>query len=251
MHSAQSAQPPIRVLTAFLFTLAAALATGSLQGGTLFKITTGGVLTVLHNFDNVNTANGFNPATTLTQDTNGLLYGETASGGTGDGVFYSLNIGAVPFARLTLTSGKIGASTSIFGQGFLTATGVTFGGVAGTFTTSGDSYMTAKVPAGAKTGPVIVLMPSGNLTSSLTFKVTPAITSFTPGSGPVRTVVTITGTGLTQASKVTFGGVVAPGFTVNSDTKVTVTVPTGGKTGKIAITTPGGVATRAATFTVG
>ena len=224
---------------------------GSLTGGTLFKITTGGVLTVLHTFDSANPANGFNPCTTLTQDTNGLLYGETANGGTGDGVFYSLNIGAAPFAKLALTSGKVGASIGIFGQGFLAATGVTFGGVAGTFTTSGDGYMTATVPAGAKTGPVVVLIPSGNLTSSQTFKVTPAITSFTPGSGPVGTVVTITGSGLTQASKVTFGGVVAPGFTINSDTKVTVTVPTGGKTGKIAITTPGGVSTSAATFTVG
>jgi len=62
--------------------------------------------------------------------------------------------------------------------------------------------------------------------------------------------VIINGTGLTQTTKVTFGGVNATTFTVNSATKVTATVPTGAVDGKIAITTPGGSATSAETFTV-
>jgi hypothetical protein len=62
--------------------------------------------------------------------------------------------------------------------------------------------------------------------------------------------VTITGVSLKQASKVTFGGVKATTFTADSDTQVTATVPTGAKTGKIAITTPGGTATSSAIFTV-
>ena len=223
---------------------------GTLNGGTIFKVTTAGVFTVVHNFDSSNTTNGANPASNLTQDTNGLLYGDTHQGPNNNGVFYSLNIGAAPFAKLALTSGKAGTSVGIFGQGFLTATGVTFGGVAGTFTAAGDNYMTAAVPTGGKSGPVVILIPSGNLTSSATFKVTPMITSFTPPSGPVGTVVMITGTGLAQTSRVTFGGVIAKTFTINSGTQVTATVPVGAKTGKIAISTPGGAATSAATFTV-
>jgi hypothetical protein len=39
-------------------------------------------------------------------------------------------------------------------------------------------------------------------------------------------------------------------FAVNSATQVTATVPTGAKTGKIAVTTLGGSATSAATFRV-
>jgi uncharacterized protein (TIGR03437 family) len=62
--------------------------------------------------------------------------------------------------------------------------------------------------------------------------------------------VAITGTGLTQTAKVTFGGVKATSFTVNSDMQVTATVPTGAKTGKIALTTTGGSATSKAEFTV-
>jgi hypothetical protein len=54
----------------------------------------------------------------------------------------------------------------------------------------------------------------------------------------VGTVVTITGVSLTQTTKVTFGGVAATSFTVNSDTQVTTTVPTGAKTRKITIATP-------------
>jgi hypothetical protein len=80
--------------------------------------------------------------------------------------------------------------------------------------------------------------------------VIPVISSFSPTSGPVGTQFTITGTGLTGASKVTFGGVRATVFTVTSATQVTATVPTGAVTGKIKITTAGGIATSPGTFTV-
>ena len=52
------------------------------------------------------------------------------------------------------------------------------------------------------------------------------------------TVVTITGVSLTQISAVTFDGV-NTSFKVESDTEVTADVPSGTKTGKIAITTAG------------
>jgi len=80
--------------------------------------------------------------------------------------------------------------------------------------------------------------------------VTPQITSFTPTSGPVGTVVTIAGSSLTQASIVRFGGVKAASFTVNTDTQITATVPTGAVTGKIVVTTAGGTATSSTNFTV-
>lgn len=83
-----------------------------------------------------------------------------------------------------------------------------------------------------------------HLTSSQAFKVLPAITSFTPTIGPVGRKVTITGSGFIGATKVTFGGVKAISFTVSSGTQITATVPTGAKTGNIAVTTPGGTGSK-------
>jgi len=65
----------------------------------------------------------------------------------------------------------------------------------------------------------------------------------------VGTPVTITGTGFTGATAVTFGGVKATSFTVNSAIEITTAVPSGAKTGVIAVTTVGGSGGKG-TFTV-
>jgi hypothetical protein len=77
----------------------------------------------------------------------------------------------------------------------------------------------------------------------------PTIASFTPTSGPVRTIVTITGTNFTGASAVTFNTVSAA-FMVDSATSIRAEVPTGATTGRIHVTTPGGTATSASNFSV-
>ncbi len=77
----------------------------------------------------------------------------------------------------------------------------------------------------------------------------PTITGFTPTTGPVGTVVTITGTGFTGATQVRFNGTPAT-FTVNSNTSITATAPFGVVTGKITVHTPQGIGTSAANFVV-
>jgi hypothetical protein len=139
---------------------------------------------------------------------------------------------------------------NILGQGFSNATGVKFGSGPGTFVAASDNFMTATVTAGGTTATDTVLEPGGNLLTPQKFKVIPTISSISPTSGPVGTSVVITGMSLTQTTSVTFGGVKATSFTVNSNTQVTATVPTGAKTGKVAAKTAGGSATSAATFTV-
>ncbi len=104
--------------------------------------------------------------------------------------------------------------------------------------------MTAVVPTSGTTGTVIVTTPGGTLKSKQVFKVIPQLKSFSPTSGPVGTQVTITGTGFTGASKVTFGGVKATTYTVDSGTQITAIVPPGAVTGKIAVTTTGGTASK-------
>ena len=118
--------------------------------------------------------------------------------------------------------------------------------------TTGGQATTTTTDASAKT-PRRALATSSTLVSAGIYRYVqlpaPKLTSFTPASGPVGTTVTLTGTGLTGASKVTFNGVAAK-FTVDSATKTTATVPAAASTGKIALTTPGGVATSATNFTV-
>ena len=228
-----------------------ASAGGSLGYGTIFEVTSTSdhTFSVLYDFDQTH---GQTPEVALFQNTNGILYGDTTRGGkNGAGAFYSLNISAAPFASLQNLSGKVGSTVSILGQGFIGSTSVSFGGVNATkFTVFSDNYVTANVPTGGKTGTVTVVRPSGNLNSIQQFKVTPTISSISPTSGPIGTVVTINGTGLTQTTKVTFGGVKATTFTVNSDSRVSATVPSGAKTGKITVTTSGGSATSSSTFNV-
>jgi uncharacterized repeat protein (TIGR03803 family) len=222
--------------------------------GSIWKLTSANVFTAFLLPTNP-PVDGGAPLATLIQNTNGLAYGTTLVGGQGpatEGTFFSVATGDAPFVRLepTQITGLVGAHIGMFGQGFTNASVVKFGGVASTVVThAGTTYLTAVVPVGAATGPVTVTTGSTTLTSSQTFKVKPKITTFSPPSGPIGTLVTITGTGLTQTTKVTFNGVSAA-FTVDSDSQLTATVPTGATTGKIVVTTKGGSAVSSTSFTV-
>jgi len=229
--------------------------------GSIYKLTSTKVFTAFL-FPNP-PVDGDLPSSTLIQNTNGLVYGTTPSGGGGggscpqgcQGTFFSVATGDVPFVSLepTQKTGNVGAIVGLFGQGFSSASVVKFGGVAATSVTmSGTTYLTAVVPLGAHTGTVTVATGATTLTSPQTYKVKPKITGFTPPSGPAATLVTINGTGLIQATTVKFGTVKATTFTVVSDSKVTAVVPSGLAAGgvKISITTPGGTASSPTKFTV-
>jgi uncharacterized repeat protein (TIGR03803 family) len=143
---------------------------GTLGYGVIFKITSTGDYSIVHNFD---LTNGGNPFSTLTQHTNGKIYGMTISGGPiGMGVVYSLDLGLSPFVKLLPTSGRVSNSIGILGQGFRGTTAVSFNGTAATFTVKSSTYMTAVVPPGASTGFVEVTTPSGTLMSNTKFRVT-------------------------------------------------------------------------------
>jgi hypothetical protein len=70
----------------------------------------------------------------------------------------------------------------------------------------------------------------------------PEITSFTPTEGDGTTTVTITGRNLNNAGNVTFGGVTAASFSVNSSTSITAIPASTGADGSISVTTPFGTA---------
>jgi IPT/TIG domain-containing protein len=74
----------------------------------------------------------------------------------------------------------------------------------------------------------------------------PHVTALSPGMGAFigGTTVTITGSGFTGATEVDFGGVKAPRMTVDSDSEITATSPTGAS-GPVHVTvvTPKGTST--------
>ncbi len=225
--------------------------------GTIFQIALNGSFSVLHMFDG---SDGEQPLSALIQDSNGLLYGTTYFGGEGPcsdgngdfgcGTVFSMNMGLAPFVTFVRNVGYVSQTGPILGQGFTGTTSVSLNGTPIPFTIKSDTLITATIPAGGTTGPITVTTPTGTLTSNVPFRVLPQLLSFTPTSGPVGTQVTITGVSLTQTTGVGFGDYTPAPFTVNSDTQVTATVPTGAQTGPVGIQTQGGIAISTQVFTV-
>ena len=146
---------------------------GTAGAGALYKVSTSGIYTQLFSFPNLGGQNGQSPEAALVQDTDGIFYGVTEYGGLdGDGSVYSLNVGLGPFITFVKSQGRIGAQVQILGQGLGGSTAATFNGVAATeFTVVSDTFMTAVVPSGATTGPVVVTTPSGTVTSNMNFRI--------------------------------------------------------------------------------
>ena len=158
------------------------------------------------------------------------------------------------------TSGPVGTSVTIRGTHFQTpvVTDVEFDGHnAASFRIVNDTTITAVVPNNATDGPIRVRNTGGTATSSTNFNVTqaprPTITSFSPTGGPIGTSVVIRGTNFSgtgfTTSAVRFNGATAT-FKVNSAAQITATVPAAATTGRISVTTPGGTAQSANSFTV-
>lgn len=74
--------------------------------------------------------------------------------------------------------------------------------------------------------------------------ITPVISSFTPTIGINGTVITIVGSNFTGATSVTFGGVEATSFSVDSANGITA-ITAEGASGNVSVTTPSGTASLA------
>jgi len=145
----------------------------SFGDGSLFSVTEGGDLSVLHSFNGVD---GATPMAALIQGTDGKFYGTTSEGGAGipdQGSVFSFSMGLAPFAEILNTSGKIGAPVIILGNDLTGTSSVTFNGVGAAFTVVSASEIKATVPNGATSGTVQVTTPDGTLNSNVPFLVTP------------------------------------------------------------------------------
>jgi uncharacterized repeat protein (TIGR03803 family) len=145
---------------------------GASGDGTLFNTSTTGTYTGLYSFNNSVNFTQMAPLAPPVQGTNGLLYGVTEFGGTvNDGTVYSLNMGLTPFVNMPSFSGKSGDTVTILGNHLTGSREVSFNGTVATFTVASDTYLTATVPAGATSGSISVVTPTGVLQSRKIFNV--------------------------------------------------------------------------------
>ncbi len=151
-----------------------------------------------------------------------------------------------------------GPTLTINGTGFTGAASVAVGANAATVLTVSSTQITATLTAatGAGTVNVTVTTPGGTSATSsadqFTYDPVPTVTGVSLGAGPLAggTKVTITGTGLTGATAVSFGSSAGTQVTVLSNTEVTAVSP-GGSAGAVGVTvtTPGGTSATADQFT--
>ena len=189
-------------------------------------------------------------------DTSGLTSADSAE------VVFADPVTSPPsITSLSQTSGPVGTAVTIAGANFGTTKGtstVTFNGIAATPTSWSTVSIVVPVPAGATTGPVVVMV-GGAASNSLNFTVTvppasvpaPTLTSLSPSSGAVGTTVTIAGAnfGASQGtSTVRFNGTAASP-TSWSGTSISVPVPSGATSGPVVVTV-GGTASNGISFTV-
>jgi uncharacterized repeat protein (TIGR03803 family) len=244
---------------------------GYLGCGTVFKITPGGTLTILHDFDKTD---GNYPAGTLVQGADGDFYGTTLGGGAncvpyGCGTVFKIT----PKGTLTTLHSFDGTDGIEPEAGLVQAT-------------NGNFYGTTSWGGTNPGGTIFKITPGGNLTTlynfghgghgnqpsmdlaqatngtfygttqyggpnadcymdstcGTVFILSVGLGPFVetqPTSGAVGTAVTILGTNLTGATSVAFSGTAAT-FTVVSASEITTTVPTSATTGTVQVVTPRG-----------
>jgi hypothetical protein len=162
------------------------------------------------------------------------------------------SVGAPRITDFNPKTARAGTPVTITGSNLENATLITFGGPAATLAADTTTQIVATVPAGSVSGNLSVTTPGGTVTvGGFTFTTpapsAPTITGFIPLTGPPGTSVTITGTGLKEATAVTFNGVAAP-FVVDSATQITAKTTAGTTTGPVSVTTPSGTAVSSMSF---
>jgi hypothetical protein len=147
--------------------------------------------------------------------------------------------GAVAIASFAPASVVTGGTLTINGSGLDRAASVEFAGGVGApvASRSGSTSMAVVVPAGAQTGPFVVLTAGGDRTGSanaVTIIPRIAVTSPTTHAVAAGATVTLNGSGFGEVSGVTVGGVAAT-ISARSATQLSLVVPAGVSCGAIML----------------
>ncbi|WP_257450218.1 IPT/TIG domain-containing protein [Archangium lipolyticum] len=170
---------------------------------------------------------------------------------TSDSTFSVQSSGSPTLSSLSPNAGWVGTSVTLDGTNFTGTTEVSFNGTPATdFSLSGDGRLYVDVPSGATSGSIRVVNTKGQLgTPPFTVRPSPTLTGFSPKSGAVGTVVTLTGSDFAGSPSVRFGGEYVDA-TVVSATQLTAIVPAGAESGQLVVSVAEHSLTSTESFTV-
>lgn len=131
---------------------------------------------------------------------------------------------------------RVGDTLTLTGRSFRAVSTVSFGAVSTTdLTVVSNTLLRVVVPPGAPaSAPLTLESPGGRFLSVSNFVLAPRIGAFTPAGGGAGILVTVTGSGLSGVTQVSFGGVPAKPVSVAAG-QLTVRVPAGAGTGPLVV----------------
>lgn len=139
-------------------------------------------------------------------------------------------------SALSPTAGASGTTVTVSGAGFTTATAVHVGSTtlsSGAFTIASDGIITLHAPSGPSGTVAVTVTDAGGTSATSSADLftygAPVVSAVSPSSGSGGSTVTVSGSGLANATGVQFGSsaVGAGSFTIVSDTTITATAPSG------------------------
>lgn len=140
----------------------------------------------------------------------------TTPGGTSNGLPYTYVSVSVPvLSALSPNAGPTGGGTTatLTGSGLTGTAAVRFGSTAAlSFTVVSDTHVSCVAPPGTGAVQVTATTPGGTSNGrAYTYVTAPTVSGVNPGAGPLAggATVTLTGTGFTGATAITFGAAAA------------------------------------------
>jgi uncharacterized repeat protein (TIGR03803 family) len=199
---------------------------GTYDAGIIYKLDgKTGSFSVLYNFGSIPN-DGYGPQASLTEGSDGNLYGGTAIGGTANaGTLFQVTSSGV-YAQLYSFPSVLSGQAQ---EPYASPTQATGGAFYGATYIGGSLGLGSIYKLNMGLGPFI---------------------TFVRSQGMIGSKAQILGQGLTGTTSVTFNGVAATKFSVVSDTYMTAVVPAGATTGAVVVATPAGNLTSNVSFRI-
>jgi uncharacterized repeat protein (TIGR03803 family) len=180
----------------------------------------------------------------------GVIHVKTAYGSAASETNFTVT-GNPVIASFTPSSGPVGQLVTVMGTGFTDTSSASVDLCPAVFSIVSDSTLKLTVPANASSGAIHVNHSFITASSATNYTVTQpfSITGFTPTSGPVGTIVTLSGYGFADVNAASLDGYIS-GFTIVSNTSIKVTVPANGVTDPFHLKANGVTIDTPASFTV-